>query len=85
MVSTLQQLELHSRDGKIDNAGGKLQAGDTLALSAQQLDNGQRGVIDGGGKLTLNSAGQLGNDGGRIHGGAAVELQAGGSAMPAAR
>ncbi|MCD5361143.1 hemagglutinin repeat-containing protein [Chromobacterium aquaticum] len=78
VVSTLQQLELHSRDGKIDNAGGKLQAGDTLALSAQQLDNGQGGVIDGGGKLTLNSAGQLGNDGGRIHGGAAVELQAGG-------
>ncbi|WP_434657158.1 hemagglutinin repeat-containing protein [Chromobacterium violaceum] len=78
VVSTLQQLELHSSDGKIDNQGGKLQAGVTLALSAQQLDNGQGGVIDGSGKLTLNSAGQLGNDGGRIHGGAAVELQAGG-------
>ncbi|MDH0340180.1 hemagglutinin repeat-containing protein [Chromobacterium haemolyticum] len=78
VVSTLQQLELHSRDGKIDNKGGKLQAGDTLALSAQQLNNGQGGVIDGDGKLTLNSAGQLGNDGGRIRGGAAVELQAGG-------
>ncbi|SUX53814.1 Filamentous hemagglutinin [Chromobacterium vaccinii] len=77
VVSTLQQLELHSRDGKIDNQGGKLQAGDTLTVSAQQLDNGQGGVIDGDGKLTLHSAGQLGNDGGRIHGGAAVELQAG--------
>ncbi|SUX30469.1 hemagglutinin repeat-containing protein [Chromobacterium vaccinii] len=78
VVSTLQQLELHSRDGKIDNQGGKLQAGDTLVVNAQQLDNGQGGIIDGSGKLTLNSAGQLGNDGGRIHGGAAVELQAGG-------
>ncbi|MGR2681655.1 hemagglutinin repeat-containing protein [Chromobacterium haemolyticum] len=78
VVSTLQQLELHSGDGKIDNAGGKLQAGDTLALSAQQLNNGQGGVIDGDGKLTLNSAGQLGNDGGRIRGSAAVAVQAGG-------
>ncbi|OQS32125.1 hemagglutinin repeat-containing protein [Chromobacterium haemolyticum] len=78
VVSTQKLLELHSGDGKIDNAGGKLQAGDTLALSAQQLDNGQGGVIDGDGKLTLNSAGQLGNDGGRIRSGAAVAVQAGG-------
>ena len=78
VFSTLQQLELHSRDGKIASQGGKLQAGATLNASAKLLDNSQGGVIDGGGKLTLNSAGQLGNDGGRIHGGAAVELQAGG-------
>ncbi|WON84489.1 hemagglutinin repeat-containing protein [Chromobacterium haemolyticum] len=78
LLSTLKQLELHSGDGKIDNKGGKLQAGDTLALSAQQLNNGQGGVIDGDGKLTLNSAGQLGNDGGRIRGSAAVAVTAGG-------
>ncbi|WP_445990287.1 hemagglutinin repeat-containing protein [Chromobacterium haemolyticum] len=78
LFSTLKQLELHSRDGKIDNAGGKLQAGDTLSLGARQLDNSQGGVIDGGGQSTLDSLGQLNNDGGRIHGGAALELQAGG-------
>ena len=76
-ISALKQLELHSQGGKLDSQGGKLLSGGTLNASAQLLDNSQGGVIDGGGKLSLNSAGRLDNVGARIGSGADIALRAG--------
>ncbi|ANS44140.1 hemagglutinin repeat-containing protein [Serratia inhibens] len=65
-----------SATGNVNNAGGQLLAGESLAMAAQSVDNRQGGLIYSQKQIRLALTGQLDNRQGKLQSGEGLQLDA---------